>query len=109
MNLRKEFTSYVKENNVNITDSNYEEHIKAFKEKLVAETNQMEMCGHELSLGDWVEVEIGGNGHLSGGRLEGKIVAFYPFLPQVKLEGGWCFHPSDEILKHIPSVSEVSK
>ena len=109
MNLTKEFTLYVKENNIDITRSNYEEHMKAFKEKLVVETTEMEMCGYELSLGDWVKVEIGGKGHLSGGRLEGKIVAFYPYLPQVKLESGWCFHPSDEILKHVPAVSEVSE
>lgn len=109
MNLTKEFTLYIKENNIDITRSNYEEHMKAFKEKLVAETTEMEMCGYELSLGDWVKVEIGGKGHLSGGRLEGKIVAFYPYLPQVKLESGWCFHPSDEILKHVPAVIEVSE
>lgn len=108
MNLTKEFTLYVKENNIDITHSNYKEHMKVFEEQLVAKTTEMEMCGHELSLGDWVEVEIGGNGHLSGGRLEGKIKAFYPYLPQVKLESGWCFHPSDTILKHIPVVSDVS-
>ncbi len=109
MNLTKEFTLYVKENNIDITRSNYEEHMKAFKEKLVSETTEMEMCGHELSLGDWVKVQIGGDGHLSGGRLEGKIKAFYPYIPQVKLESGWCFHPADKILKHIPAVSEVSE
>jgi len=109
MNLTKEFTLYVKENNIDITNCNYDKHMKAFKEKLVSETTEMNMCDHELSLGDWVKVQIGGNGHLSGGRLEGKIVAFYPYLPQVKLESGWCFHPHDEILKHIPAVSEVSE
>lgn len=104
MDLTKEFTLYVKENNIDITSINYYEHMKAFKEKLVAETTEMEMCDYDLSLGDWVKVEIGGKGHFTGGRLEGKIVAFYPFLPQVKLENGWCFHPSDKILVHKPNL-----
>ena len=52
MNLTKEFTLYVKENNIDITHSNYKEYMKAFKEKLVAETTEMEMCNYELSLGD---------------------------------------------------------
>ena len=107
MNLTKEFTLYVKENNIDITNSNYEEQMKAFKEKLVTETTKMEMCSYKLTLCDWVKVQIGGNGHLSGGRLEGKIKAFYPYIPQVKLESGWCFHPDDEILVHKPAVSEV--
>jgi hypothetical protein len=102
MDLTKEFTLYVKEKNIDVTRSNYNEHMKAFKEKLESETTEMEICGYNLSIGDWVKVQIGGSGHLSGGRLEGKIVCFYPYLPQVKLESGWCFHPSDEILKHVP-------
>ena len=105
MDLTKEFTLYVKENNIDINRINYKEQLNLFKEKLESETTEMEMCGHELSLGDWVSVQIGGSGHLSGGRLEGKINRFYPYLPQVKLESGWCFHPSDEILKHIPAVT----
>lgn len=102
MNLTKEFTLYVKENNIDITSENYDEQIKLFKEKLVAETTEMEMCGYDLSLGDWVEVGIVSKGHLNGCRLEGKIKAFYPYIPQVKLESGWCFHPNDEILVHKP-------
>ncbi len=108
MDLTRDFVMYVQKNNIEITYSNYEEQIKLFKEKLVSETTEMDMCGYELSLGDWVKVQIGGNGRLSGGWLEGKIIAFYPHIPQVKLESGWCFHPSDEILKHIPAQETIT-
>lgn len=102
MNLTKEFVLYIKENNIDITRRNYDEHLRIFIEKSIAETTEMEMCGHHLSLGDWVKVQIGGDGHLSGGILEGKIVTLYPYNLQAKLESGWCFQSYDKILRHLP-------
>ena len=108
MDITKEFVMYIQKNNIEITSSNYGCELKKFKEKIVSETTEMEMCGYVFHLGDYVKVEIGGSGHLSGGRLEGKIKEFYPHIPQIKLESGWCFHPKDEILIHKPINVAVS-
>lgn len=101
MNLTHQFAIYVKENNIDINHSNADEHLNAYKKKLVDETKTMEMCGVNLSIGDEVKVEIVSDGHLNGGRLHGKIKAFYPHVPQVELESGWCFHQNDIILNHV--------
>lgn len=108
MDITKEFTMYIQKNNIEITSMNYDLELKKFKEKIVSECKEMEMCGYNFQIGDYVKVEIGGSGHLSGGRLEGKIKEFYPYIPQIKLETGWCFHPKDEILIHKPINVDVS-
>jgi hypothetical protein len=85
---------------VNNGGESTEETLKAFKQHLVDITGSVEICGHYLEIGDYVKVKFHTDGHLDGGRIEGKIKEIYPHIPQVKLENGWCFHPNDEILIH---------
>ncbi len=99
MNLTIDFAIYIKENNIDINKWNAEDHFKLFKQKLVSDTKEMEMCDCELSIGDFVRVETYSNGKRTG-ILEGKIKELYPYIPQVKLMSGWCFHPYDKIILH---------
>lgn len=104
MDLVKSFAIYVRENNIDVNWTNVNNVLNNYKEKLIAETETMEMQGFELSLGDWVQARYSGNGHLGGGTVEGIIKAFYPHIPMVKLDTGWCFHSSDEIILHRPPL-----
>jgi len=66
------------------------------------------ICGKELSLGDFVEVEYTSGTRMKGGRIKGKITELWsPDLDkhyQARVESGWCFHDGDLILQHTPKL-----
>jgi hypothetical protein len=66
---------------------------------------EIRMCGHDLRLGDYVQVEYSG-----GGGVSGKIIEIWsPELnshEQVRVESGWCFHNYDTIMVHKPAVQD---
>lgn len=71
----------------------------------------MKICGHNVEVGDYVEVEYTTGKRLKGGILRGTITKLwdkegddYPIAPgkQAQINDGWCFHDVDKILKHIP-------
>jgi|GEM_PF-6035399 len=64
--------------------------------------NEQYLDVERVSVGDWIKVRIGGNGSLSGGYLYGTIVKIYPEIPQIKLDSGWCCHPTDIVIEHKP-------
>jgi len=63
------------------------------------------MCGHDLRLGDYVQVE-----YRNGGGIRGNIIEIWsPELDnheQARLESGWCFHDYDTIVGHKPAAQE---
>jgi len=92
MNLIKEFALYVVDNNIPLTRQNFEQHLKDYKKQLTDSTTTMWMCDRELSLGDYVEVR-----YKTGGGISGTIIELCPYIPQVKVKSGWCFHDDDTI------------
>lgn len=97
MNLTKSFAIYVSENRIGLNWGNVEQALSDYKKKLTSETTTLCMCGHELSIGDYVEVR-----YETGGGIKGKIIELCPYLPQAKVESGWCFHENDRIVAYKP-------
>ena len=62
----------------------------------------MEIFNREIKSGDFVKVRVGGNGHLSGGYLEGVVKDEEESHKMLRLESGWCVHAHDELLTHKP-------
>jgi len=66
---------------------------------------EIRMCGYDLRLGDYVQVE-----YRSGGGIRGKIIEIWsPELnshEQARVESGWCFHDHDTIVVYKPAAQE---
>lgn len=60
------------------------------------------ICGHDLSLGDFVKVQYTTGREHKGATIEGKIIELWsPELDgfhQARVESGWCFHDYDRII-----------
>ena len=66
---------------------------------------KMVLCGKELNVGDYVEVQYTtGNKYsqLKGGVVTGNITKLWEDAGQGQVNHGWCFHDHDKILEHKP-------
>ena len=66
------------------------------------------ICGKKIALGDYVEVEYTSGIRMKGGQIKGTVTELWnpedhAGHHQARLSCGWCFHPGDKILIHIPS------
>jgi len=67
---------------------------------------ELTICGHDLRIGDYVEVQYTTGTKFIGAVIKGKIVELWsPKLDghlQARVDSGWCFHDHDRILTFIP-------
>ena len=61
----------------------------------------MELCGVEMDVGDYVEVQYSNGKKFKGAILKGNITKLWDApRKQGEVNNGWCFHDHDRILKH---------
>ena len=70
----------------------------------------MLLCGKELKIGDYVEVEFSDMWDIDGVYgdkyiIKGKITEFQDELERAVVNDAWCFYDHDKILEHIKSES----
>jgi hypothetical protein len=72
----------------------------------------MDIYGTEITVGDYVEVEIVSRdtSHpLHGGKLTGRVAGEEPDYNMLRLDSGWCCHARDKLLVHKPLDREVAQ
>jgi len=65
----------------------------------------MELCGVEMDVGDYVEVQYSNGKKFKGAILKGNITKLWDApRKQGEVNNGWCFHDHDQVLHNKKAV-----
>jgi len=68
---------------------------------------QIDICGKSIKLGDTLKVKYMTGTWSKGATISGKVIELWGMDEdnhlQGRLDNGWCFHDTDEIISCVPS------